>query len=189
MSRQLAFGGAGFLGNHFGAVNWNDFVLIGCVGVSNGLVGGGNVSEGDFSDFGKVVSGNSVAADAFVDNRVVVADDVVVHYGGVVEDLLGFSMVDAAAMMVVMSEVFSRDKSVMAVAQSEVEADTYTRAVIGKTGGCGVMRAGRQGRPAAVVVRIAKGDPRGRPDSSRNPNPTVAAVQTPPAVVKRRPTP
>ena len=176
LSRQLVFGGADLFVNHFGAVNWNDFVLIGCAGGSDGLIGGSDVSEGDFSDFGEVTSGNSVAADAFVDDRVVVADDVVVHHGGIVEDLLSFPMVDAAAMMVVMAEVFSRNKSIMAVAESEVEANTYTRAVIGETGGCGVMSAGRQGRPAAVVVRIAERDPRGRPNSSRNPNPTVAAV-------------
>ena len=158
MSRQLAFGGAGFFVNYFGSVNGNDFVLIGGAG-ADGLIGGSDVSEGNFSNFGEIASGDSVSADAFVDDCVVVADDVVVHYGGVVKNLLGFPMVNVAAMMVVMAEVFSRDKSIMAMAQSEVKAKAYPRAVISETGGCGVMSAGRQGRPAAVVVCIAERNP------------------------------
>ena len=188
MSRQLAFSGAGFFVNHFGSVNGNDFVLIGGAG-ADGWIDGGDVSEGDFSNFGEVASGNSVSADAFVDDCVVVADDIVVHYGGIVEDLSGFLMVDAAAVMVVMAKVFSGDKSVMVMAQSKVKAEAYPRAVISETGGCGVMSAGRQGRPAAVVVRITERNPRRSPNGSRNPNPTVAAVQTPSSVVKRRPAP
>lgn len=158
MSRQLAFGGAGFLVNHFGSVNWNDFVLIGGAG-ADGWIDGGDVSESDFSDFGEVASGDSVSADAFVDDCVVVADDIVVHYGGTVEDLSGFLMVDEAAVMVMMAEVFSGDKSVMAMAQSKVKAKAYPRSVISETGDCGVMSAGWQGRPAAVVVRIAERNP------------------------------
>ena len=189
MSRQLAFGGSSFFGNHFGAVNGNDFVLIDGAARTDGLTGGGDVSKSDFSDFGNIAAGNSISADALVDNRVVVANDVVVHYGRVVEDLLTFPLADAAAMMVMMAEVFSGNKGVMAMAKSKVKANAYMGSAISEASGCRVMSAGGQRRPAAVVIRIAEGNPRGGPNSSRNPNPTVSSVQPPPSVMKWRPTP
>lgn len=80
LASELSIGRLRFVAGHFGAVDWNGFTLITCSRILSGVSGIGDISQGNASDFGCVTACQAVAANAFVDDRVVVTDDVVINH-------------------------------------------------------------------------------------------------------------
>lgn len=87
-----------------------------------------NVSEANLADFGVCAAVDSISTDSFVDDGVVVPNDVVVDNCRVVVDLFAAVTIDPIIVSVVVpsSEVAAIDEGVVAVSESEAESSTDT---------------------------------------------------------------
>jgi hypothetical protein len=84
---------------------------------------GGSIFNGDLPNFSAGVARDIITSDAVIDNRVVIADDVIIHHCRVViniarphrrDDMIGEAAVD---------EMPRRNKAKMVFAQSKAEID------------------------------------------------------------------
>ena len=128
MACQLTFARSCLPISHFGTIHWNGFLLI-AVSASVGRAAGiSNVSEANLADFGVCAAVDTISTDSFVDDGVVVSNDVIVDNGRVVVDLFAAVTIDPIIMAVVVPspEVAAIDEGVVVVSESEAESSTDT---------------------------------------------------------------
>ena len=126
LSGELTLGRTCVLVSHFGTVDGDGFVGVSVSAVVSGSARVGDISQSDSSDLRFVAASDAVSADAFVDDGVVVAYDIIVDDGRIVVDLFCSIATDSVIVTVVLTsaEVASIDEGVVAVTQPESEADT-----------------------------------------------------------------
>ena len=102
LPRQLSLRWARGRVAHFGTVDGDGFISA-VASAINGSSGVGDICEAHLSNFRLGSAIDPVATDAFVDDRVVVANDVVVDDSRVVVDLLDSIVIDAILVPVVLA--------------------------------------------------------------------------------------
>ncbi len=148
-----------------------------------------HIPQGDLADLLRSSPGEAVPADALVDDGVVVADDVVVDYGGLVVNLLRMSSVQAASVLVPAAEVAAVHEGVVAVAEPEAESGADPGSVPGDADAGSESGTGGERSPPAVRAGVAECYPGRSPDRVGNPEPPVMGMEAPAAVVEGRPAP
>jgi len=144
---------------------------------------GGNLTASDSSD--------AIAANAVVDDGVVVPNDVVVNDRG--PAMHGESAVASQNMEAggAIAEAIHRDVIVMMIAQAKIESEAKAVGVsiVTEAEAGPIIAGGGQGGPAAVAAGIAPAYPGRTPIGVRHPDPTEPRIVAPAAIVERSPTP
>jgi hypothetical protein len=134
---------------------------------------------------------DAIAANAVVDDSIVVSHDVVVNDRGVA--VHGKSAVASQDMEAggAIAEAIHGDVIVMIVAQAKIEAEAKAvgMPVVTEPEAGRIIAGRRQGGPTAVTAGIAPTYPGRTPIGVGHPDPTEARIVTPAAIVERSPTP
>lgn len=131
------------------------------------------------------ISGNLVRRDTAVDYSVVITRAEVVNDGGTVNNRGHLPGREAMLRRPTVAEPAPRNEGIAIGTQAEVGIMKAPTAVITKAVSRPVMALWGKRCPAAIVVIVAPGDPRRRPNLVRPPTPALRRVIEPAPIMKR----
>ncbi len=126
---------------------------------------------------------------ALIDEPVVAADNVIIDDGGAVVNLFYASGRDPVQMRTGVVHMSKLDVGEKVRPEMEIEVDSHADVIEAPAVPDFKARAGWQRRPAAMAIRITPGNPGRAPNQVREPDPPVAIMMMPPAIVKSPPAP
>src|SRR6266850_3468767 len=147
-----------------------------------------HLTKGNLANMGVRCRGNAFYWNSLINDFVVIADNLRDRHRTVVNPYHVLAM-HRVARQVEIAKTPCRNKGEATRSDWEIEIESDRVTPVSETKARPETSRRRQGRPAAIVIRISPGYPGRRPNTVRLPAPTQMSMTEPTAIVERRPAP